>query len=73
MNLTIDWKSKTIDIWGDFGYIRESPYYIGFDRIKTEGQLNDWIKHLSIKVWWDLLLQYQLTEAWKEINKHDKI
>lgn len=49
--IEIDWKAETIDIYGGQCAPKNSPYWIGFDRVTTVDEALDWMAHLTGKRW----------------------
>ena len=68
MNIKIDKRNKTVDLYGMGGYTKRDPYWITWERLVTVKQLIEWVDHLSQKVWWSESLRWELTHAWEEIN-----
>ncbi len=66
--IKIDYKNKTVDIYGMTGYTKEEPYYISFDRFRTGKQLIEWIEHLRCKNWFNEELELTLIKSFDEIN-----
>lgn len=73
MNIEINQKTKTIDIWGTDkfsrnAYTQDSPYYFSFESFNTLKKLSDWVTHMEEKNWWTPELAKELIQAYRVVN-----
>lgn len=51
-SVSINWRTKTVDLWGgESGFVETNPYYIRFAEIRTVEGLSDWLVHIAGKDW----------------------